>query len=252
MSILQYAPILNQKPSFKLWAAQTKLGLDALEASSALHAWVPDLSVTTLNAGNISAIADSWGASSMSQGTAGTQPAYSATAGPNGRPAVTGMVSRFLVASVSYASGNRIGWYVVGKRGDTNSRHFFVAVDDPTTISAVRFGRRATDGVFNNVLTLETGGEQSLTITAPAVDDLWHVFAARPLASGALSQIDGVTTTPNFTGTDGAGEIELVYIGHPSLPRGSVSGVFAVDNPTDAKDTYLRSRIAMWFGTLPQ
>lgn len=236
---------------FGAWIGQTAAGLNAIEGGSALHAWVPEFAVTTFNGANISAIKDQWGAADMTQGTAANQPPWLATGGAGGRPAVDlgSQTNRSLVATPGpYATGNRVSIYCVCKSvgtGGGSSSYFWPAAGGDTV------GFYADTSAFKMFIDFDVGTSFNGALDSPAFDTNWHIRALRPLASGSLSQFGGVTTTPNPAG-DGLAEIGNAAFGSPyALNNGGiVAGLFLVNNATAAKDTYLRNRLAVWFGAL--
>lgn len=235
---------------FGAWIGQTAAGLNAIEGGSALHAWVPEFAVTTFNGSNVSAIKDQWGAADMAQGTAANQPPWLATGGPHGRPTINlgSTTSRFLTATLpGYAAGNRVCIYAVTKQALGDGAQAYL----DTPADAIGFYTGAAN--FALFVDYDVGASFNAEFSAPTFDTNWHIHALRPLASGSLSQIDGANTTDNPVG-DGLVEINRAIIGsqYALFCGGRVAGLFLVNNATAAKDTYLRNRLAAWFGAFPQ
>ena len=222
--------------------------LDDLGAALLYHWEVPASSspLITLNAGNVSQLNDRVGSAHMIQGTAAVQPQYNSSGGPNDAPYITlQAVGRFLAATISIAAANRAGLYVVARQ---------VAGAATRTLATTAAGgtlghrvRHALSNQFSHVARF-TGGEQVVTATTPAFDTNWHLCAIRPLASGALAQVDGVTTSPNFTGTDTMIALDTARIGDASTAAGDLASMVIVDNPTDDLDTIVRAYVASVYG----
>jgi hypothetical protein len=237
---------IRLRPLFDKWIADTRLGLNRIEGGSASHAYVPERAVTTLNGTNISRIADLWSTADLIQGTIDSQPAHISAGGPLDLPYINLQdTARLLTATFSIGSGNRAALYVVGKFGPNAGATRTLA--RLASGNAVRLSSSDTyrwGGTF-------TGGTQLLNTTVPAKDQLWHVFSILPLATGALTQVGGVTTTATFSGNDTCAAVTGVTVGETALSYGDVAGLFVVDNITAAKDAYMQSSLAVWFGDLP-
>lgn len=233
---IEYLSVLNKSSGE---AALIDALLDALGADL-WHWWEPSSDTITLHSnGNLRYLDDriTGVASRAIQEDENLSPAYSATSGPNNRPGVTlQSTSRVMSASISIPADHRVGFYALLK------------ADGLTRIAA-----RIT-GSGNNImqpywqgttafraLVDFTAAIQNISITSPAKDTNWHLRALRPLATGALCQIDGSTTTPNFTGSGTVKAMDTFQIGQGVSSGGVFASAMLVDNPTAAKDTAVKN-----------
>ena len=216
-----------------------------------LHHWeVPESSspLITLNAVNVAQLNDRVAASAdhMIQGTAGLQPSYNATGGPDSLPCIDLQdTGRIINATVSHASGNRLGLYVVFKASGSNVRTVISSLNGAATLAPCNFFRLNAEFGINTVF---EGAADDFVLTVPAIDTNWHLLAVRPLATGALLQIDGATTTPDLSRSDGFIDFGIISIGHGTTAGGSVAAYLVVDNPTAAKDTIVKAYVTSTYG----
>ncbi len=225
--------------------------LNAVEADSARHLWVPEPSTVTLNAGNLSQINESWGgARHLIQATAANQPAWVTSGGPNNRPYINLQdTGRFMLATAlpSIPDANRVGMYMVGAVAGSSGVQRVLAESLNAANGAVQSFQENTSNRFAFQGTIFTGGAQTLSITSPARDTAWHLFAIRPLDTGALGQIDGATVTPNYAGSDTLDDQTQMRVGRNTVSAGRVALVMLVHNPTAAKDAIIRRRLRQRF-----
>jgi hypothetical protein len=211
--------------------------------ASLIHHYEPSL-VTVTGGSTISSLSDLvlTGSVAMAQATSGNRPAFTAAGGPNDYGFVDFQdVNRALVGSISLAAGHRTALYVVAKASATNSR----------TLTNSDLGIynlfRGTDTFCANTI-FNGGGAEFLVITVPAVDTDWHLFAYVPLATGALFQIDGVTTTPDFVSAAGLDALTTFRLGHIGSAGGSIASAFMVSGATGALNTIAKRYVAAKFG----
>lgn len=217
-----------------------------------LYRWKAESSGVTRDGGNlVSAVANidaagvAVGSGNMVQATGSNQPIYRSTGfGPNSVSWVELQdATDSLTASISIAAGNRAGIYIVGKVGNTNGFYTW------RVTHAAGGESRMVNNATQYVLRVQfTGGQASLTVTSPAKDVAGgaHLFAIRPLASGALLQIDGATTTPDLSGTDTLTEItEMRWGTGGSGDTGSgFREIVIVDDSSDEFDTIIKDYVA--------
>lgn len=228
---------LSGSPVFDVAAA---LGADLL------NWWEPTIDVVTFNGPNVSAIADRGAAPhDMSQATAANQPLWVASGGPNNRPYVqTNDTSDGLTTGsvLGLVSGHRTGWYAVIANTQTAAEQWAVRITNAA--AGVRAGYHALHSRQHGFV----GGSTSATITSPANNTAWHLHAFRPLDTGALYQIDGVTSSPAVGRSDGLAEWDIANIGRPGgFSGGKVACLMLVTNPTAAKDAAIRAYMRQRF-----
>ncbi len=235
--------------SFEQWEAQLEAELNAVAGGSALNLWVPEVGHVFLNGGNVSSIEDVWGSDHVSQGTAANQPAWEATGGAGGRPAVFMQdTARGLLGSgLGIGEANRVGLYVVGQVVAPAAQRILCETLNAAN-GVVQSIQGNTSSRFQAQLNYTTG-LQTLNITAPAHDSSFHIFASRPLASGALFQMDGAGTTPGPTGTAALDDQTQLRIGRylSNVSGGRFCAALLVNDPTAAKDTIVLARLRQWF-----
>lgn len=213
-----------------------------------LHHWeVPaaDSPLITLNGSNVSQLNDRVGGIHAVQAVAGNQPAYVANGGPNNQPYINlqdgtrGLVARIL----PIGAANRTGMYAVFAAG--------------TQFHAIRITQDAVAGIepyFVNLTAFHsrtefTGGSQDVAVVTPAWNTAWHLHAMRPLATGALSQIDGVTTNPTHTGSDTLKAMNQADIGSVAgNANGNVAMLILVSDPTASKDAIVKAYVRARYG----
>jgi hypothetical protein len=216
---------------------------------------VPDASspLITLNGGNVAQLNDRIGTAHAVQDNPANRPAYVATGGPNNAPYINIQdVARKLTAdttgSTGHGAGNRVGYYIVAKAGPDNLTQI-VHITDSGPSAGIHSLRRHVDKFFQQ-MTDNAGVGETLEMTVPALDQAWHLFACRPLATGWLSQIDGATTTPNFTKSETLLSIQRMTIGRYAADsgQGSVAAVIGVVDPTAAKDALVKEYVSARYG----
>lgn len=225
-------------------AAGDTLDEDFVTAMGAdlLHFWRVRPDTVTLNGGNISAISALAGSADMAEATTAQQPLYHADGGPSGQPYLELQDSaRNIGAAISVAAGHRVGMFAVVANGGVNT----VAASSSTVyqISAHSAGQFRHSVGFS-------GGVQAVNATSPAGDSDWHVRAIIPAAAGALSQIDGATTTPNFTGTDTVGALSSVHFGflNAIVCGGKGACIIMVDDVDAAKAALVYAYVNARYG----
>lgn len=168
------------------------------------------------------------GAASASAPSAANRPVYFRSGTPNGQPALALHENdRWLEGVVSNSAANRYAtvWFakfpLASDRPDTNS-YFAGGLRSAAGAGSGAVLRRvdATTNTYRFALAF-TGGTQTIDVTSQASDGNWHSFGAWPYASGAIVTIDGVTTTPDATGSDTMIATDRVWFGDAS---GAVSG----------------------------
>jgi hypothetical protein len=226
-------------------ATRRRFTLLQVLGSDLLHWWEPSAETTTLNGSNVSQLNDRIGGAHAVQATAVNQPSYVADGGPGGRPCLTFQdAARWVLATVNLSAGHRTGMYVVAAHPAAG-----LAVTCSLRLAGTnQMSPFAQVGQGFHQRINFTGGAQDLNITAPARNTNWNLFAMRPLASGALSQIGTTTTTPNFSGVDTVGAVDQFYAGHTVSAGGSFAFCALVTNPTSEKDAYVREYINRVFG----
>lgn len=216
-----------------------------------LHHWEVPVSSSPLISivtGNVAQLNDRVAASAdhMVQVTDANRPAYNATGGPDSLPCIDFQaVDRSLAATVSHASGNRLGFYSVFKASSANVRTVLSSLNGAETLQPCNFFRLFDEFGINTVF---AGGADDFVLTVPAIDTNWHLLSVRPLATGALLQIDGATTTPDLSRSDGFIDFGKIFFGHISNSGGSMAALLIVDNPTDAKDAIVKSYVTSVYG----
>lgn len=240
--LLLHAPTVAATPFMTLVAA---LG------ANLRHFWKPDVGQVILSGANVGTLVDAVVSANMALYSG--SPVWQATSGPNGTPCINLSSSDALMFAdgVSIATGHRVGMYLVGQSSLTaNTITCGARATDGPTGSARGFlsGNNAA-GKFRAYCAF-TGGVQDIPTTA-AADASWHLFASRPLATGASATRDGAEHLPSFTGTDTCLEIETIQIGHASLAAGKAAMLLAVDLSTNAAAidaaiiTYVQSVFAL-------
>lgn len=237
-------------PDVAAFLAGWKAELNALDAGCARNLWLVDPTTVTLNGANLSGLADSWGSAPMSQGTAANQPPLVVNGGPNNRPyahladATDGLTTGNVLA---IAADHRVGWYAVMASNALATEQWMVRITDAA--AAVNAGYDSLHRRHSR----HVGGNVVATVTSPAQDLRWHLHALRPLATGALYQIDGVTTSPAVGRSDGLAAFDIANIGRPgTFSGGRVAMLALVVNPTDAKNEVMTRNVATLFGATPQ
>jgi hypothetical protein len=217
--------------------------------STLLYMWqVPasgDARITIDGSNNVSQL-NEWkaGSANFTQSTAGNRPAYHATGGPNNAPYIELQdTARWLRATISISAANRTGLYIMQALPNVAATRFCAGLCDGTSNPILR---PYTDGSKFRGYANFTGGAQDPLVTSPTLNTSWHLFAQRPLASGALYQIDGVTTTPDLTGTDTLTAISRALIGRDAatFSGGSVAMMVAVSDASADVDDLIRAYIA--------
>lgn len=219
--------------------------------SALTHFWVPDAASVVLSGANVSTLADTHPDLTYPLApftAAGGSPAWNANGGPGNRPYINLPAAAVLGSNAAdRASGNRQALYCVGAMPGT-------AVD------CLLMTARAGDGLFDTARMIIgqtsgvkyrgyctfTGSTQDVSSAATA-DANWHLFAIRPLSTGASWQIDGVEVSPTFTGSDTVQLIGAMLLGHPSLAGGKFAMGLTIDAPTTAHDLIIRSYVARKF-----
>lgn len=218
------------------------IALAAALGADLLHWWEPSADTITLNGSLVSQLQDRAGSAHLVQGAAGAQPSYVTTGGPNGRPFVRmngdGSNDNTMDATLAIGAANRSGIYAVVRRSAASD---LVPVNSPFQIY-----HELSTSRFRHQLTFTTGA-QTIYLSSPALNASWNLHAARPLASGALSQIGGVTTTPSFTGTSTLPALILFRLGHVSVAGGDFVFGCLINDPTDSKDALIRAYVTQEF-----
>lgn len=215
-----------------------------------LHFWEPDYAGTTFSGADVATLADSKGSATMAWERG--SPVWESAGAPTGRPCIHLSVgaTQLLANGVSIATGHRVGLYVVAKTtGAANTVQVAARAVDGISGAARAFVGGTNASSKFRCLCAFTGGTQDAASTV-AADTNWHLFALRPLSTGASTTRDGVEQVPTFTGSDTVLEIETVLIGHTTLAAGRVAMVLAVDLSTDAvaRDAAIRAYVNSRFG----
>ena len=231
------------------------IDIKAALGADLLHWWeVPSASdpLITIVSGNVSQLNDRVGSAHLTQATEGSRPLYHASGGPSNQPfCELHEVARKMDATINLSAGNRVGLFVVGAHAASPgaTRELASLWESPATDRC----RLLWDGdQFWHVVAF-TGGTQSLVLTAPAGDTAWHLFGLIPASTGALSQIDGATTTADFTGTDTVTASTRFSVGGRTgtIGHGSFAAAFLVVDPTPAKVAILQTYVEARWGSSP-
>lgn len=167
----------------------------------------------------------------LEQTTAANQPLYNATGGPLNRPNIEldSTARRLPGTLTTMAAGNRVEIFAVlqhptGAAGDFHS----FQVNDAGTIGVVWYANNTAFKIYGD---FNLGTDMNTPLSAPTFDTDWHCHAFRPISGGPLLQIDGATTTPNITNTNGLRQLSQLCIGHvsSSASRGVFGACFITD-----------------------
>ncbi len=235
-------------------AARTSTAVSALNPITELGAdllywWEASAATVTLNGSTVAQVNERvGGARHLVQATGANQMLWEATGGPNGRPCLTfNDTGDTMLASAltGIADGNRVGVYNVAAVGGTANIRYVVETLNAANGLVQSLGEETNEYRFHNTF---TGGAQAITPATPARDTNFHVFASRPLATGALSQVDGTTTNVTFTGTDTLDDQTQVRLGRNTASAGKWCSTMLVVDPTDAKNTIVLAYYAQVYG----
>ncbi len=221
--------------------------LDGL-GSALKYWWEVDSSHVTLNGSNVSQLDERVAAAHATQATAGNQPAYTTAGGPNGLDCITLQdTGRRLNATISVAAANRYGVYVVSSVPSSGGRVPSECAASGATIVAIGYrnaGLTQLEGYADF-----TTAPQTAVVTSPAHDANFHLHAFRPLASGALYEVDGSVVTVDFTGTDTVKAYDTFRVGYGSaLSAGAFWAAFIVDDSNDTNDQIIKDYVAYYTG----
>ena len=234
------------------WAAETKVLLDAIAAGSAKHAWIPDRATTLTSSGNATSISDLWGAANQVQATGASQPAYVANGGPGNRPHIAPQDNaRFLEATTALAAGGRHGICLVAAAPNVADTRVIRSLGGGGANVATMVVTAGAVAFFTRGVTV---GQQSASVVTPANDFGFHRYDWRPLATGWRSEIDGVLTTPTWTGppTEAINEITTLAIGgNGGASGGKIAALFVIDDPIDTKKAVMTAQLLKLFGPIP-
>lgn len=224
------------------------IDLEVALGANLLYFWQPDANTVTLNAGNVSSMTERVaGVANMANATGAQQPAYSATGGPNNKPYITMQdTARRLTSTISIGAAHRSGVYAVLRMPNTGALATGVEIGASNDI---RLGVTSASTQYHHRIEF-TGGDQALNLTVPVFSAAaWHLHAVRPLATGALSQIDGSSTTPNTTGTDTFKAWTVANIGSigGTLGAGDVAFLCITVEPVAAINTIVRNYVFQEF-----
>lgn len=226
-------------------------GINPIAALGAdlLYWWEASAATVTLNGSTVSQVNERvGGARHLVQATGANQMLWEAAGGPNGQPCLTfnDTGDTMLATSLAgIADGNRVGIYNVAAVGGTANIRYVVETLNAANGLVQSLGEETNEFRFHNTF---TGGAQAITPATPARDTDFHVFASRPLASAALSQVDGVTTNVTFTGNDTLDDQTQLRLGRNTASAGKWCSTMLVVNPTDAKNTIVLAYYAQRYG----
>jgi len=213
-----------------------------------LYRWRVDLDGSpnvTVAAGRITVIAniDAYGAlvGSADMTVLSTGLLYQATGGPsNDSHGIHDLAAANLQATISIASGSRIGVYGVGiLPAAAGAQRWSFALNDATDDARVQAGVLA-NGNFYGVADM-TDATRFAEVTTPAGHTDWDIFS--PVIAfdagdgGTQLQIGGVVTDPDYSGSSGVAGPTLAHAGNEfSLAQdASFKEMFIVGNITTAK-----------------
>lgn len=222
--------------------------LDGIAASLVYH-WQVDDTHVTLNGGNVSQLDERVaGVADAVQATAGNQPAYTTAGGPNALDCITMQdTARNMIATISVAAGNRHGIYIVSSVPAANGRipTTFVTGTGADTLLGIRSGGSVA---FEGQCAFTTTPQVSV-LTVPAHDVLWHLHALRPLASGAVYEIDGAPVTTDFTGSDTVRQYAQFFLGYPAaVSGGTFWACFVTSESGDATTQAIEDYVEYYAG----
>ncbi len=224
--------------------------IDALAAAigaDLVGLWEPSRG-TTVVSGRVDSIVPVYGSGTLQAVASGNRPLYvDGLGGPGGKAFLRiDATGRYLDATISHAAGNRISLCIVHKVDSLVS-----------TYVSMQLINGADDNLFFNGTTnfivkgaFTTAGEVTVTVTSPAVDTTtWHLTALHPYASGAVLEMDGTATSPNFATSQTKLAMTTLRVGHTSSSGGgSVAGIYFIANASTTYTAALETYVAARFG----
>ncbi len=228
-------------------AVDPLIALQAAVGADLVGVYEPPRSTTVIS-GRVDTVAPVVGAGNLQAVASGNRPLFvGALGGPGGQAflRIDG-TGRYLDATISHPAGSRISICIVHKVDLLVSTYVYAQLlnggDDNL------FFNGPTNFIAKGAFT--SAGEVTVTVTSPAVDTTtWHLTALHPYASGAVLEMDGTPTSPNFATSQTKLAMTTLRIGHTSSSGGgSVAGIYFVANASLAHTAALETYIASRFG----